>query len=252
MTVPVHHTAVAARAERPERGGGPRQIQADVPERVYCGGNPMADLAGDVRLQSSSEDLVNDAAAVVWIVGFFPIVIFAVSVQHIKSSDEELVSVLLLVAGEMSCVSPDQVQQPEGNVRRAVTRVELLKELRHFTHQAGVGLHLTLVSVGQEEVPQQWSVCESLNDAVHKARVPKVYQTPQSDGAVGCNLPSFGVVSQQLQLSFRRLPHRIFLSNPLQFPCFSLFFFGNLLHVFVVYVILAHKAVYSTVQKVYS
>ncbi len=32
-------------------------------------------------------------------------------------------------------------------------------------------------------------------------------------GAVGCNFPSFGVVSQQLQLSFRRLPHRIFLSN---------------------------------------
>ncbi len=32
-------------------------------------------------------------------------------------------------------------------------------------------------------------------------------------GAVGCNFPSFGVVSQQLQLSFRRLPHWIFLSN---------------------------------------
>ncbi len=38
----------------------------------------------------------------------------------------------------------------------------------------------------------------------------------------------------------------------LQFPRFSLFFFGNLLHVFVVYVVLAHKAIYSTVQKVYS
>ncbi len=34
-------------------------------------------------------------------------------------------SVLLLVASEVSGVSPDQVQQPEGNVRRAVTRVEL-------------------------------------------------------------------------------------------------------------------------------
>lgn len=38
----------------------------------------------------------------------------------------------------------------------------------------------------------------------------------------------------------------------LQLPRFSLFFFGNLFHVFVVYVVLAHKAIYSTVQKVYS
>lgn len=52
--------------------------------------------------------------------------------QHIQSSDEELVSVLLLVSSEVSCVSPDKVQQPEGNVRRAVTRVELQqKHVRH-------------------------------------------------------------------------------------------------------------------------
>lgn len=38
----------------------------------------------------------------------------------------------------------------------------------------------------------------------------------------------------------------------LQLPRFSLFFFGNLFHVFVVYVVLAHKAIYSSVQKVYS
>ncbi len=35
----------------------------------------------------------------------------------------------------------------------------LLKELRHLTHQTGVWLHLALVSVGEEEVSQQWCVC---------------------------------------------------------------------------------------------
>lgn len=56
----------------------------------------------------------------------------------------------------------------------------LLKKLGHLTHKAGVGLHLTLVSVGQEEVPQQWGVSQSLDNAVHKACVAQVYQTPQT------------------------------------------------------------------------
>lgn len=33
--------------------------------------------------------------------------------------------VLLLIACEVACVSPNQVQQPEGNVGRTVARVEL-------------------------------------------------------------------------------------------------------------------------------
>ena len=49
----------------------------------------------------------------------------AVSVQHVQRRDEELVGVLLLVAGQVACVGPHQVQQAEGNVGRAVARVEL-------------------------------------------------------------------------------------------------------------------------------
>lgn len=33
--------------------------------------------------------------------------------------------ILLLVACEVTCVSPHQVQQPEGNVGRTMARVEL-------------------------------------------------------------------------------------------------------------------------------
>ena len=45
--------------------------------------------------------------------------------EHIEGCDEELVRVLLLVAGEMSGVRPDEVQQAVGRVRRAHARVEL-------------------------------------------------------------------------------------------------------------------------------
>lgn len=50
---------------------------------------------------------------------------FAVPVQHVQRRDQELVGVLLLVACEVTRVSPHQVQQPEGNVGRTVARVEL-------------------------------------------------------------------------------------------------------------------------------
>lgn len=56
----------------------------------------------------------------------------------------------------------------------------LLKELGHLTHQTGVGLHLTLVSVGQEEVPQQGCMGEGLDDTVHKTRVAQVDQTSKT------------------------------------------------------------------------
>ena len=58
----------------------------------------------------------------------------------------------------------------------------LLEQLGHLTHQAGVGLHLTLVSVGQEEVPEQGGVREGLDDAVHEARVAQVDQPSQPCG----------------------------------------------------------------------
>lgn len=50
---------------------------------------------------------------------------FAVPVQHVQRRYEEFVGVLLLVACQVTCVSPHQVQQPEGNVGRPVARVEL-------------------------------------------------------------------------------------------------------------------------------
>lgn len=56
----------------------------------------------------------------------------------------------------------------------------LLEELRHLTHQAGVALHFAFVSVGQEEVAQQRGVRQRLDDAVHEAGVPQVYQTSQA------------------------------------------------------------------------
>ena len=45
--------------------------------------------------------------------------------ENIKSGDEELVSVLLLVAGQVPGVGPDEVKEFERNVRSDLTGIEL-------------------------------------------------------------------------------------------------------------------------------
>ena len=55
----------------------------------------------------------------------------AVPVQHVQRGDEELVCVLLLVAGQVFGMGPHQVQQPEGNVGRPVAGVELADTPTH-------------------------------------------------------------------------------------------------------------------------
>ena len=45
--------------------------------------------------------------------------------EDVQGCDEELVCVLLFVASQVAGVRPDQVQQLEGNVRRALARVKL-------------------------------------------------------------------------------------------------------------------------------
>lgn len=168
----------------------------------------MADLAGDVRLQSAREDLVYDAVAVVGVVGLLPVVItFAVPVQDVQRRDEEFVGVLLLVPRQVPGVSPHQVQQLVWDVGGPVPRVKLLKKRGHLAHQTRAGaLHFTPVPVGEEEVPQERRVGESLDDAVHEARVSKVDQPPQTYGAVRGDLSPFRVVFQQFKLPFGWFP----------------------------------------------
>lgn len=52
-------------------------------------------------------------------------VTFAVTMQDVQRGDEELVCVLLFVPCQVPSVCPHQVQQPERDVRRAMTGVEL-------------------------------------------------------------------------------------------------------------------------------
>lgn len=49
----------------------------------------------------------------------------AVAVQDVQRGDQELVGVLLLVAGQVAGVGPHQVEQAERDMRRAAARVEL-------------------------------------------------------------------------------------------------------------------------------
>lgn len=57
--------------------------------------------------------------------------------QYIQCCNEELVGILLLVACEVTCVSPHQVQQPEWNVGRTVARVELGEQMKDGTGGGG-------------------------------------------------------------------------------------------------------------------
>ena len=106
MALPIYHTALASRAQWPEGRGRAREVQADVPEGVDGGGNPLgasrgtceqgrlcgqqsdkapeslgggkhllAHLAGDVRLQPSCENLVYDTVAVVGVVGLLSVIV---------------------------------------------------------------------------------------------------------------------------------------------------------------------------------
>ena len=78
------NTALPPWAHRPEGGTRARQVQTDVPAGVYCGGDTMTGLTGDIRLQATCENLVNDAVTVVGIAGRLPsIITFAVPVQDI-------------------------------------------------------------------------------------------------------------------------------------------------------------------------
>lgn len=51
------------------------------------------------------------------------------------------------------------MERARASGREAEDAPYLLKELRHLAHQAGVGLHLALVSVREEEISQQRRVC---------------------------------------------------------------------------------------------
>lgn len=53
--------------------------------------------------------------------------------QYIQCCNEELMGILLLVACEVACMSPHQVQQPEWNVGRTVARVELGEGMKDGT-----------------------------------------------------------------------------------------------------------------------
>ena len=70
------------------------KIKRNVPERINGGGDSLAHLAHHVTLQLASEDRVHDAGALRWLnVGS----VDQVTMKKIKSGNEELMSILLLI-----------------------------------------------------------------------------------------------------------------------------------------------------------
>ena len=87
--------------------------------------NQPACVARYIRLQPTPKDLVNNAATVARVeyCGGKPP---RVAMEDIQSGYEELVSILLLIARQMSGMGPHQVEELEWNVGGGVTRVELI------------------------------------------------------------------------------------------------------------------------------
>lgn len=103
------------------------QVQRNVPKRIVRGGHSVAGLAHHIALQHAREDLVNDAitlavamrtarvagigstsrARAVALAFVLRLCLHAVPMQHVQSGDEELVRILLLVAGQVLRMVPN-------------------------------------------------------------------------------------------------------------------------------------------------
>jgi hypothetical protein len=105
----------------------------------------LAVLASDVRLKPPSKRLVHDAAAVSRVEDGGRLTT-GVMVEHVEGGDEELVSVLLLVAGQVAGVGPHEVKKLEGNVRSDLTGIEL--------HECGVCMGVCTMS----RVWMEWGI----------------------------------------------------------------------------------------------
>jgi len=191
------------------RAGG--QVEGDVPEGVYGGGDAAAALADHVGLQAAREDAVYDARARPAALAVLRLRALRVPVQHVQRGDEELVRVLLLVAGQVARVRPDEVQQRLQQQGRLRAAVELLKQSRNLAHEAQrrVVVEVAHMLLREEEVSQQRGVCESLHDAAHEARVPQVDEAPQPDSGVAAHAQALAVHLQQLHLCGVRLPRPV-------------------------------------------
>ena len=77
--------------------------------------NSLAVLTGDIRLKATAKCLVHDAATVARIQHGGSLTA-RVMVENVESRNEELVSVLLLVAGKMAGMGPHKVEQLERDV----------------------------------------------------------------------------------------------------------------------------------------
>jgi len=109
---PREHVEAVGEGRGHGAGRGARgQVERDVPEGVNGGGDATAGLTHHVRLQAPREDAVDDAAAGGAALAVHWLRALAVAVHDVQRGDEELVRVLLLVAGQVARVRPDEVQQ---------------------------------------------------------------------------------------------------------------------------------------------
>lgn len=164
------------------------QVQRNVPKWIDRRGDTLTRLANNITLQSTGEYLIDDAIAfgririeddifLVFVLVGGRLGILAMMVQNVECGNEEFVRVLLLVAGQMPCMIPNEMQQSMQRYWSFGTRIEFLEQTRYLAHQTFCRqFRRALVSLGNEIAMQQRGVNEGLEYAIHKARRAQVQQ----------------------------------------------------------------------------
>lgn len=97
--------------------------------------------------------------------------------EDVQCGDEKFVSILLLVASQMSGVRPDQVEELVKCQRGLAAGVKFLEQMGYLADQAASRLR-AVVTVSKKVVSQQRSVDQRLYDAIHEAGAPEIDQSP--------------------------------------------------------------------------
>lgn len=176
------------------------QIQWNVPKWIDGRGYTLTRLAHNIALQSTGEYLVDDAIAfgricvhddIFFVLFGGHLGVFTMMMQYIECGNEEFVCVLLLVAGQMSCMIPNEMQQSMQRYWSLGTRIEFLKQTRYLAHQTFCRqLRCAFVPLGNEIAMQQRCVDQCLKYAIHETCRTQIQQTPQADGRQRTNVTS--------------------------------------------------------------
>ena len=162
------------------------EVKGDVQEGIICLCASPTHRAADIALEDAGKEAVDDAVAVV-------LGATQGTVEAGAEAEEELVGVLLLVAGHFGGGAPDGVQEVRGADGLLVAIVEADDEGVEFAGHAGIsalghstrGPPMSSRRISQLVADELREMEQRLKDAVHEAGIAQVVQAPNTDAVLG-------------------------------------------------------------------